>query len=111
MKVSSLENTIESEVSHNARIKKKLLVSNGEVSHLTNFSRAIFPPGEIAGAHSHSDMTEIFLVESGEGVFLIDEKSVPLKAGTCVTVTPNEVHELRNTGSDQLIVLYFGIET
>ena len=111
MKVSAINSTKEADVSHNPNIKKHVLVSKGEINHIENFSRAVFPPGEIAHAHSHSDMTEVFFVESGQGVILVNEKPFPLKAGVCVTVEPKEMHELRNTGATNLVILYFCIKT
>jgi mannose-6-phosphate isomerase-like protein (cupin superfamily) len=111
LKISSIDSTEELEVSHNSNIKKHVLVPNGEIDNVTNFTKAVFPPGEIAYAHSHHDMTEIFFIESGEGVILVNERSIPLEAGICVTVEPNEIHELKNTGSIDMAVIYFGIKT
>jgi len=109
LKVSSIDNVPQLKVSHNPKIKKGVLVSNGEISHVTNFSQATFPPGETADAHSHSDMTEVFFIENGQGNIIVDEKIVSLQAGTCVVVEPNEIHELKNTGSTDMVVMYFGI--
>ena len=111
MKISSIDSTEELEVSHNSKIKKHVLVSNGEIDNITNFSKAVFPPGEIAYAHSHRDMTEIFFIESGKGVISVNENSIPLETGMCVTVEPNEIHELKNTGSADMAVMCFGIKT
>jgi mannose-6-phosphate isomerase-like protein (cupin superfamily) len=111
LKVSSIDSTEELRISHNSRIKKHVLVSNGEINNVTNFSKAVFPPGEIAHAHSHHDMTEVFFIESGQGIISVNETSIPLKAGMCVTVEPNEIHELKNTGSIDMVVTYFGIKT
>ncbi|HKJ04342.1 MAG TPA: cupin domain-containing protein [Geopsychrobacteraceae bacterium] len=111
MKINSIESTEELQVSHNPKIKKHVLVSGDEIENVTNFSRAVFPPGEIASAHSHRDMTEIFFIESGLGVLSVNEKSIPLESGMCVTIEPGEMHELKNTGSSDMVVLCFGIKT
>lgn len=111
MKVRSIESTPEREVSHNPKIRKHQLISKGEAKNINMFSRAIFPPGETADAHSHSDMTEVFYVASGQGGIVVNGTSVPLPAGTCVVVEPLEIHELKNTGSAEMVVLYFGIRT
>jgi len=111
VKLSSIDSTQESGVSHNARIRKHVLVANGEIDHVINISRAVFPPGEVAHAHSHDDMTEVFIIESGQGVILVSGRSVPLEAGMCVVVEPNEVHELKNTGSTDMVVTCLGVET
>ncbi len=110
MKISSLQNTKITEVSHNKNISKKVLIDNGQVEHLTNFSQAIFPPNEIAYVHSHSDMTEVFFIQSGAGIITVNCEVIHLIEGMCITIEPNETHELKNTGSTALTVLYFGIQ-
>ena len=62
MKVISLSTLPEQAVSHNPAIKKKVMLSLGSLPHLTNFSQARFAPGQVAKAHSHSDMCEVFFV-------------------------------------------------
>lgn len=109
MKVTSLSTLPEQDVSHNPAIKKKVMLHMGELPHLTNFSQARFAPGQVASAHSHSDMCEVFFVESGEGAIWIDDVPYLLQSGTCVAVDAGEKHEVRNTGSTDLILTYFGL--
>lgn len=111
MKLTKLENIDYTEVSHNASIKKKVLVKNGLIPHLTNFSIATFPPGEVANEHSHEDMTEVFFIQSGLAEMYIEGEVIELTEGSCITVEPNEKHELRNVGLNDLVVMYFGIES
>lgn len=110
MKINSLESTPQTSVSHNPAIKKKLLIAKGEIEHVTNFSQATFPPGEIANIHSHPDMTEVFFVQSGTGTITVNGDRINLEQGVCITIEPNDSHELNNTGSIELVVLYFGIQ-
>ncbi|MCB8762704.1 cupin domain-containing protein [Planktothrix agardhii] len=67
MKITNLTEIPEQEVSHNPAIKKKVMLSLGDLPNLTNFSQACFAPGQVAGGHSHADMSEVFFVESGLG--------------------------------------------
>lgn len=39
----------------------------------------------------------------------VDDKTFEIKAGDTVTVYPGETHEIRNTGSENLVIIYFGI--
>ena len=109
MKLSSIASSPEREVSHNPVIKKHVLIDNGQIERITNFSRAVFPPGETAPLHAHTDMTEVFYIESGCGEMEVDGQCVSLPAGTCITVEPGEAHELRNVGGQGMVVLYFGV--
>lgn len=110
MKIINLDSLPTKEVSHNPKIKKKVMLSMGDLPHLTNFSQAIFAPGQIATNHCHQDMCEVFFVESGEGKICVDGREFALTPGTCIAVEVNEYHEITNTGKSNLILTYFGIK-
>ena len=76
---------------------------------LTNYSRAVYPPGEKADSHLHNDMAEVFTVESGCVEVRVNDVAYVFDAGTTVMVEPGDVHEIINTGSTDLVVIYFGI--
>jgi mannose-6-phosphate isomerase-like protein (cupin superfamily) len=109
MKITNLNDIPEKSVSHNPEIKKKVMLSLGDLPHLTNFSQAIFAPGQVATAHQHEDMCEVFFVEAGEGIIRINEREFPLQQGTCIAVEVGESHEISNTGKKNLILTYFGL--
>jgi mannose-6-phosphate isomerase-like protein (cupin superfamily) len=110
MKLVTLSELPYEAVSHNPRIVKQVISAYGELGCVTQFAQAVFPPGEVAPAHRHEDITEVFLVQSGEGVILVEQNEHPLRAGCCVIVEPNESHELKNTGDRDLVVTYFGVK-
>ena len=110
MKLVSLNQISAEGVSHNAAIRKTVMLRMGDLPHLTNFSQARFPPGEVANAHSHQDMCEVFFIESGTGKINIDGTDYSLTSGTCIAVDVGEVHELCNTGETELVVTYFGLK-
>ncbi len=109
MKLISLNDLSEEAVSHNPEIKKKVMLRFGDLPHLTNFSQARFAPGQIASAHAHQNMCEVFFVESGSGLISIDGNSHSLLPGSCVAVEVGEVHEIVNNGTDELVLTYFGL--
>lgn len=111
MKITDLNQIPEQEVSHNPAIKKKVMLSLGDLPHLTNFSQACFAPGQVAVGHSHADMCEVFFVESGWGNMAINGTDYELKPGVCIAVEPGEVHEVTNIGNTDLILTYFGLRT
>jgi mannose-6-phosphate isomerase-like protein (cupin superfamily) len=109
MKLTSLNELPSEAVSHNPAICKQVMLRPGDLLHLTNFSQARFPPGQIAAAHHHPDMYEVFFVQSGHGIITINQAPYPLTPGVCVAVEPGETHEVSNTGSEDLVITYFGI--
>ncbi len=94
---------------HNQAIQKKVMLNPGDIPFLTNFSQAVFSPGQKAILHYHETMYEVFFVESGSGIILIDDVEYPLQPGNCITVEPKEKHELINIGNTDLVLTYFGV--
>ncbi|MEM9153367.1 MAG: cupin domain-containing protein [Cyanobacteria bacterium P01_F01_bin.3] len=117
MKITSLKQLPMESVSHNPAIKKQVMLRMGDLPHVTNFSQARFQSGQVAQAHTHADMHEVFFVESGEGEIVIGigdadatgNTTYPLTPGTCIAVAPYESHEVSNTGTEELVLTYFGI--
>lgn len=108
MQYSKLIELPDEEVSHNARIKKRVMLKTGDLPHLIGFSQARFPAGEMANRHKHDDMYEVFYVEQGVGRIRVDDQEIALEPGVCVSVEPGENHEIENTGNEELVVNYFG---
>lgn len=111
MKQTTLSQIPEEAVSHNPAIKKKVMLRLGDLPHLTNFSQARFAPGQVASAHAHQDMCEVFFVESGMGMMQIDGQDYLLEPGVCIAVEAGEVHEVRNNGTEELVLTYFGLRS
>ncbi|MEM9088308.1 MAG: cupin domain-containing protein [Cyanobacteria bacterium P01_F01_bin.53] len=109
MKLTSLNELPVEAVSHNPAIKKQVMLRMGDLAHLTNFSQARFQPGQVAEAHTHADMNEVFFVESGTGKIVIDGEPHDLLPGVCIAVTVGESHEVSNTGNEELVLTYFGL--
>ena len=109
MKHISLQSVLEQGVSHNEAIRKRVLLTAGDLPHITQFAQACFPPGQVAAAHSHTDMHEVFLEQSGEGRMTVDDQPHDLTPGVCIAVAPGETHEVTNTGDVPLVLTYFGI--
>ena len=109
MKLIKIHELDDTSSSHNALIRKKEILGKGEVDPSVNYARATFPPGEIAGAHHHADLTEIFTVESGCGEIRINDVGYVFSAGMTVVVEPGETHEIINSGATDLVVTYFGV--
>lgn len=109
MKRVRLSELADQGVSHNASICKKVMLQPGDIPHLTNFSQATFAPGQVAHAHAHSDMHEVFFVSAGTGIMTVNGTDQTLAPGVCILVEPGDVHEVINTGNESLVLTYFGI--
>jgi quercetin dioxygenase-like cupin family protein len=63
-----------------------------------------FAPGGHTPRHSHAWEHEMF-VHAGEGEVYGQGRWQPLVAGTVVFIPANEEHQLRNTGTEMLVVV------
>ena len=110
MKRASLDAAPPEPVSHDPRILKRVLLRRGDVPAVTQLARATFAPGQVAPAHAHADMHEVFLVESGVARFTVDGVAHRVEAGGCIAIAPGERHEVANAGATELVLTYFGVE-
>jgi mannose-6-phosphate isomerase-like protein (cupin superfamily) len=109
MKVVNIKDIEVTKAFYNPKIKKQIILSSGELGNIVSFAQAVIPPGEVSKAHSHQNMGEVFLVLSGTGIIIINDVKFELKKNLCAVVEPNEVHEIENTGEDDLSIIYFEI--
>lgn len=92
-------------------IQKHMLVGAGMVPHVMQFVRADFQPGQVAPAHAHADMTELFYVESGEGTLTVNGAPHPLHPGVSFRIDPGETHEIASSAGTSLVVIYVSIHS
>jgi mannose-6-phosphate isomerase-like protein (cupin superfamily) len=112
MKIISLSDLPEEPVSHNPEVKKKVFLKEGDLpSCITKFAQARFAAGQTAGAHAHTEMYEVLLVEEGDGLLRTPRCQEPLGPGICVVMEPDEIHDIVNTGEVDLVITYFGVKT
>jgi mannose-6-phosphate isomerase-like protein (cupin superfamily) len=109
MKYKSLRNLPLVHVSHQEAIFKQVLLSNGEVPHITNFSQAKLAKGQQVEEHAHLDMTEVYFVLQGRGEIIINSVVSALEPGVCVVVEPTEKHSVLCVSDEPLVLLYFGV--
>ncbi|KAF9157186.1 hypothetical protein DFQ27_002860 [Actinomortierella ambigua] len=109
MRITQVDSLPVQYVSHDSNVEKRVFLKYGEVPHLSQFATATLKPGEQATLHHHDDMTETFHFLSGKAEVEVDGKVHLATAGTTVTVFPKEAHEIRNNGTEDVIMVYFGI--
>jgi quercetin dioxygenase-like cupin family protein len=64
------------------------------------------PPGKRLGRHTDTaEETQYFLAGSGE--LLLDEGSKPVRTGDVIVLTEGTMHDLHNTGDEDLRVIGF----
>ena len=64
-----------------------------------------FEPGQSHALHAHAGMDKVYQVVDGEGVFLLEGRELPMKAGDLLVAPDGVPHGVRNTGAGRLLVL------
>jgi len=110
MKLLNLKDIPLQSNSHNERISKRVWLANHEFGNVTQLAQSVFPPGDKVMKHSHPDMDDVFVVQSGRGLITIDGITHDIKPGTCTVVEPGEYNELENIEEEDLVLIHFGIK-
>jgi mannose-6-phosphate isomerase-like protein (cupin superfamily) len=64
-----------------------------------------FEPGQFHALHAHAGMDKAYSVVEGEGVFLLEGRELPMRAGDLLVAPEGVPHGVRNTGAGRLLVL------
>lgn len=64
-----------------------------------------FEPGQAHPLHAHAGMDKVYSVVEGEGVFLLEDRELPMRAGDLLIAPEGVPHGVRNTGKERLLVL------
>ncbi|MBF0588137.1 MAG: cupin domain-containing protein [Magnetococcales bacterium] len=109
MKIVSLSDIQDEPSIHNPAISKKVILNPGDAPHIKSVGQVHFEPGQVIQSHRHTDMHEIFMIRTGSGVIRMGGEAYPLTSGSTTVVQPGEPHEVENTGTEPMLLIYFQI--
>lgn len=64
-----------------------------------------FEPGQEHALHAHAGLDKVYQVIEGSGEFLLEGRTIPMRAGLMLVAPEGVPHGIRNTGSERLVVL------
>lgn len=64
-----------------------------------------FEPGQEHPLHAHEGMDKVYQVLTGSGLFLLEDREIPMQAGIMLVAPEGVRHGIRNTGDERLVVL------
>ena len=79
------------------------LQAGGATGH--SLAKITIPAGKASEAHFHKKSEESYLILSGSATMVIDGEKFDLKSGEAVLIEPMEVHQIANSGNDDLAFL------
>ena len=91
----------ETAVFDSSKVGKSTLFRSDRILVGTN----AFEPGQEHALHAHEGMDKVYHVLTGEGLFLLEGRELPMHAGLLLVAPAGVPHGIRNTGSERLVVL------
>src|SRR5687767_3466994 len=64
-----------------------------------------FEPGQSHELHTHRGMDKLYHVIEGEGLFLLEGRELPMRAGDLLIAPDGVPHGISNPGAERLLVL------
>jgi quercetin dioxygenase-like cupin family protein len=64
-----------------------------------------FEPGQSHALHAHAGQDKVYHVIEGEGAFLLEGRTLPMRAGNLLVAPEGVPHGIHNTSQGRLIVL------
>jgi quercetin dioxygenase-like cupin family protein len=64
-----------------------------------------FEPGQAHALHAHTGMDKVYHVLEGEGLFLLEGRTLPMRAGDLLVAPDGVPHGVHNTSGGRLVVL------
>ena len=64
-----------------------------------------FEPGQSHALHAHTGMDKVYSVVEGEGLFLLEDRELAMKAGDVLVAPEGVPHGIRNSSPQRLLVL------
>src|SRR3954468_13441471 len=64
-----------------------------------------FEPGQSHALHAHAGMDKVYLVLEGEGLFLLEGKALPMRAGDLLVAPDGVPHAVDNNSGARLLVM------
>jgi quercetin dioxygenase-like cupin family protein len=64
-----------------------------------------FEPGQSHALHAHAEMDKVYQIVEGEGLFLLEGRELPMRAGDLLVAPAGVAHGVRNSSGSRLLVL------
>lgn len=70
-----------------------------------SLAQIVIPPGKASRKHYHPEAEESYYILAGTAHLELDSEHATLTSGDSVVIRPPQVHQIRNAGSDDLVLL------
>ena len=85
---------------------RQLVWPKNSAESQTTITHVTVEPGSVSDRHAHERSEQIWIVERGEGILLLEnEHTEVLRAGDIVRTPAGEIHGVANSGEEPLVYL------
>ena len=64
-----------------------------------------FEPGQEHKLHAHEGMDKVYQVLAGRGVFVLEDREIPMEPGMMLVAPEGVRHGVRKTGDERLLLI------
>jgi mannose-6-phosphate isomerase-like protein (cupin superfamily) len=64
-----------------------------------------FEPGQEHKLHAHEGMDKVYQVVTGRGLFVLEDREIPMEPGMMLVAPEGVPHGVRNTGDERLLLI------
>jgi mannose-6-phosphate isomerase-like protein (cupin superfamily) len=89
------------------RLRVEILTDKDRAKLLGGIFIVVPPTAANAAVHYHNNRESLLLIQSGEGVEIVEGKKIPVKAGDCIYIPPMVKHAIWNTSDKDLKYMEF----
>jgi mannose-6-phosphate isomerase-like protein (cupin superfamily) len=87
-----------------AVIREVAAPSNSALQRLS-VAEIVVAVGQKTSAHHHDHIEEVYCILQGTGLMYLEGQPQPVGPGDTVIILPDTIHELRNTGAEDMLML------
>lgn len=96
---------IEPYVTKDGSLIRELMHPDVHGNRAQSLAEATLPRGSRTHLHRHRHTEELYHFTGGEGVMILGDERIPVRAGDTVAIAPGTPHALENTGREPLTLL------
>jgi mannose-6-phosphate isomerase-like protein (cupin superfamily) len=64
-----------------------------------------FEPGQEHKLHAHEGMDKVYQVVTGRGLFVLEDREIPMEPGMMLVAPEGVPHGVKNTGDERLLLI------
>jgi mannose-6-phosphate isomerase-like protein (cupin superfamily) len=90
---------------HDGAVIRELAAPSNSALERLSVAEIVVKAGQQTSGHHHQHLEEVYCILEGTGVMCMEGMEQPVGPGDTVIILPGTTHELRNTGTQDLMMV------